>query len=154
MSASRASVPRVRRFRQGDWDEWLRMSMALFPNTGPEDHEGDMRRFVARDDAAVFVAERPDGTPCGYVEVGARPYVDGCDSSPVGYIEAWWVDEDVRRSGYGRALLTAAEDWARSQGYTEMGSDALLDNTLSHAAHRGSGYEEVDRVVQFRKRLR
>ena len=154
MSASRAPAPQVRRFRQGDWDEWLRMSMSLFPHTGPEDHEGDMRPFIERDDAAVFIAERPDGTVCGYVEVGTRPYVDGCDSSPVGYIEAWWVDEDVRRTGYGRALLTAAEDWARSQGYTEMGSDALLDNTLSHQAHRASGYEEVDRVVQFRKRLR
>jgi aminoglycoside 6'-N-acetyltransferase I len=129
------------------------MSMSLFPHTGPEDHEGDMRRLLERDDAAVFIAERPDGTPCGYVEVGSRPYVDGCDTSPVGYIEAWWVDPDVRRAGYGRALLSAAEDWARSRGYTEMGSDALLDNTVSHEAHRRNGYEEVDRVVQFRKSL-
>ena len=153
MSDTRFPAPRVRRFRESDWQAWLRMSLSLFPNTGPEDHEGDMRRLVERDDAAVFIAERPDGTACGYVEVGSRPYVDGCETSPVGYLEAWWVDPDVRRAGYGRALLSAAEDWARSRGYTEMGSDALLDNSVSHEAHRRSGYEEVDRVVQFRKKL-
>ena len=129
------------------------MSLALFPRTGPEDHEGDMRQLLARDDAAVFVAERPNGSVCGYVEVGSRPYADGCATSPVGYIEAWWVDPDVRRSGCGRALLAAAEEWARSRGYREMASDALLDNVVSHEAHRRSGYEEVDRVVQFRKAL-
>jgi hypothetical protein len=34
-----------------------------------------------------------------------------------------------------------------------MASDALLDNEISHAAHRRAGCEEVDRVVQFRKDL-
>ena len=151
MTGKQRAAPRVRQFRERDRAEWLRMSMSLFPQTGPEDHEGDMQRLLERQDAAVFIAERPDGSVCGYVEVGSRPYVDGCDTSPVGYIEAWWVDPDVRRGGYGRALLTAAEEWARAQGYTEMGSDALLDNVVSHEAHKRSGYEEVDRVVQFRK---
>lgn len=153
MSAAQESAPNVRRFRESDWGDWLRMSMSLFPNTGHEDHEGDMRRLLERADAAVFIAERPDGTICGYVEVGSRPYVDGCETSPVGYIEAWWVDPDVRRAGVGRALLAAAEEWARGRGYAEMGSDALLDNIASHEAHRRSGYEEVDRIVQFRKPL-
>jgi len=144
---------RVRAYRDADWSEWLRLSQALFPHSGPEEHEPDMRRFRERDDAAVFIAERPDGSVCGYVEVGARPYVDGCDTSPVGYIEAWYVDADMRRDGYGRALLQAAEQWARGRGYREMGSDALLDNTVSHQAHERSGYVEVDRVVQFRKIL-
>jgi aminoglycoside 6'-N-acetyltransferase I len=71
----------------------------------------------------------------------------------VGYIEAWYVDPDARRIGLGRALLAAAEAWARERGYQEMASDALLDNDVSHAAHRRLGYQEVDRVVQFRKNL-
>ena len=64
------------------------------------------------------------------------------------------LDPDVRRTGLGRSLLCAAEDWARSMGYTEMASDALIDNDVSHAAHKRSGYEEVDRVVTYRKSLR
>lgn len=145
---------RVREFQDSDWDEWRRMDQTLFPeNEFADDLEADMRAFLARDDATVFMAERPDGSVCGYVEVGSRAYADGCRSSPVGYIEAWYVDPDVRRSGYGRALLAAAETWARARGYTEMGSDARLDNRISINAHENSGYTEVDRIVQFRKSL-
>jgi aminoglycoside 6'-N-acetyltransferase I len=144
---------RIREFQESDWDEWRRMDLALFPDNEFEDVEADMRALLARPDAAVFIAARPDGLSCGYVEVGARAYADGCRSSPVAYIEAWYVDPDVRRSGYGRALLAAAEEWARGRGYTEMGSDALLDNNVSLEAHMRSGYEVVDRIVQFRKSL-
>ncbi len=129
------------------------MSSALFFEYLADELAPDMREFRARSDADVFVAEREDGSIAGFVEVGARPYADGCDTSPVAYIEAWYVDPDVRRSGYGRALLAAAEEWARANGYREMASDASLDNPVSHAAHLRAGYEEVDRVVQFRKDL-
>ena len=129
------------------------MSRELFSADMIESDEAEMRSTLARPDAAVFVLERDNGGLAGYVEVGARSIVDGCLSSPVGYIEAWFIDADVRRNGHGRALLEAAEKWARSQGYTEMGSDALLWNEVSHAAHKASGYEEVDRVVTFRKSL-
>jgi aminoglycoside 6'-N-acetyltransferase I len=143
----------VRPFADADWSEWLRMSLALFPRDAADDLEQGMREFRARSDAQVFIAERPNGSIAGFVEAGSRPYADGCATSPVGYVEAWYVDPDVRRAGYGRALLRAAEDWARAQGYREMASDARLDNHVSHAAHQRSGYVEVDRVVQFRKDL-
>ena len=129
------------------------MSVALFPDYTADDLAKGMREFRARSDGEVFVAEREDGSVAGFVEVGSRPYADGCETSPVGYIEALYVDPDVRRSGYGRDLLKAAENWARGRGYHEMASDALLDNEISHAAHYRAGYEEVDRVVQFRKGL-
>lgn len=129
------------------------MSRELFSSDIVQADEVEMRGTLARPDAAVFVLERDDGGLAGYVEVGARSIVDGCHSSPVGYIEAWFVDAGVRRNGHGRALLEAAEAWARLQGYIEMGSDALLGNEASHAAHKASGYEEVDRVVTFRKSL-
>src|SRR5688572_31115895 len=145
---------RIRPIESRDWADWRRMSEALLPDEPPEEYEPEMRTLLQCDDAAVFVAERPDGSVCGYVEVGARAYADGCRSSPVGYIEAWYVDPDVRRSGYGRALLAAAEEWARGQGYTEMASDARLDNTVSINAHENSGYEVVDRVIQFRRPLK
>lgn len=145
---------RVREFQDSDWDEWRRMDQALFPdNEFEDDLEADMRALLARPDAAVFIAERSDGSVCGYVEVGGRAYADGCRSSPVGYIEAWYVDPDVRRSGYGRALLAAAEEWARGRGYTEMASDARLGNIVSINAHENSGYHVIDRIVQFRKPL-
>jgi GNAT superfamily N-acetyltransferase/catechol 2,3-dioxygenase-like lactoylglutathione lyase family enzyme len=129
------------------------MNRALFPGLTLESDEAEMRATVARSDAQVFVLDRGEGRLAGYVEVGERSIADGCESSPVGYIEAWYVDPDVRRSGNGRALLEAAEDWARQRGRAEMASDALIDNEVSHVAHRQSGYEEVDRQVTYRKSL-
>jgi aminoglycoside 6'-N-acetyltransferase I len=147
-------VTPVRRFRESDWDELSRLSVGLFPDEDPDDLDRHNRSLLTREDAELFVAERPNGSLCGFVEAGTRPYVDGCDTSPVGYIEAWYVDADMRRSGVGRALLSAAERWAIDRGYTEMGSDATLDNIVSHRAHIASGYAETDRIVQFRKDLK
>ena len=129
------------------------MRLALWPDETSAEHEAGMTAWLARRDAAVIVAERAVGSLCGFIEVGARSVADGCDSSPVGYIEGWYVDADVRLTGVGRALVAAAEDWARSSGYAEMGSDALLDNIVSHDAHKRLGYTEVDRQVTFRKSL-
>lgn len=129
------------------------MRMALWPDEADVGTADDMRAWTDRDDTAVLVAERRPGSLGGFVEVGTRPYAEGCLTSPVGYIEGWYVDADVRRHGVGRALLAAAEDWARARGLTEMASDALLDNTVSHEAHRRSGYAEVERIVTYRKSL-
>ena len=145
----------IRPLQDADWQEWLRMNVALFPEYEPADLEKGMRDVREVGAAEVFVAERDGGAGrlAGFVEVGTRPYAEGCDTSPVGYVEAWFVDADMRRSGVGRALLAAGEDWARSRGLTEMASDALLVNTLSHTAHEHSGYTETERIVCFRKPL-
>src|SRR6266404_7725203 len=144
---------KVRAYRDADWADWLRLSLALFPEYSAEVLEPGMREHRARSDAEVFVAEWEDGSVAGFVEVGARQYADGCDTSPVGYIEAWYVEPDARLKGYGRALLSAAENWARSRGYREIASDAQLNNEISYEAHRKAGYAEVDRIIQFRKAL-
>jgi aminoglycoside 6'-N-acetyltransferase I len=129
------------------------MSHGLFPQEPREELERGMRDTLANPAAGVFIAVRDDASPCGFVEVGERSYAEGCETSPVAYIEAWYVDPDLRRRGVGRALLAAAEDWARARGHTEIASDAVLDNVVSHNAHVRSGYTEVERIVVFRKSL-
>ena len=140
---------RIREYKKADRRAYQQLREKLWPDCSDADNDS----WFARDDATTFVAERPDGSLCGFVEVGSRPYAEGCESSPVGYIEGWWVDADVRKRGVGRALIEAAEQWARSKGYTEMGSDALIDNRVSHASHQALGYSEVERLVMFRKSL-
>lgn len=63
------------------------------------------------------------------------------NTSPVGYIEGWYVDADLRAQGLGRALVRAAEDWAIAKGCVEMGSDTWLDNEVSYGAHLAIGSE-------------
>ncbi len=143
----------VREARPEDATEWLRMRNALVES---EDHAQEIPEFFANnwpEPFAVFVVDRGNGSLAGFVEVGTRPYAEGCDSSPVGYLEMWFVDEDVRRAGVGAMLVRAAEDWARSAGCAEMASDALIDNEVSFHAHHALGYTEVERIVCFRKKL-
>ena len=67
--------------------------------------------------------------------------------------EGWYVVGEARHSGIGRRLLSAAEDWARSNGCVEMASDTWIDNELSQTCHEALGFEVVDRCVHYRKAL-
>lgn len=139
----------LRAFTAPDRAEWGRMRTALWP----DQTESDMASWLARPDAVTFVAVRPDGRLCGFIEAGTRSYAEGCRSTPVPYVEGWYVDRDVRRSGIGTALVNAVEAWARAQGFRELASDADLANAPSQAAHRRLGFKEVDRAVHYRKLL-
>jgi aminoglycoside 6'-N-acetyltransferase I len=68
-------------------------------------------------------------------------------------VESWYMDADARRRGIGRALLAAAEAWAREHGYAEIASDTQLDNATSERLHGRYGFEEVERTIHFRKAL-
>ncbi|MFO7682424.1 MAG: GNAT family N-acetyltransferase [Chloroflexota bacterium] len=137
-----------------DWREWLRLRQALWPEETDAPHLAEMAELAANlDTQPVFVAERPFGSLGGFVEAGLRSYAAGCDTTPVPYIEGWYVDPDLRQQGVGRRLIDAVEEWARAQGYYEIASDAELHNTLSHQAHAALGFEEVERTVSFRKPL-
>lgn len=52
-----------------------------------------------------------------------------------------------------RRAIPGLDRWARDHGYAELASDALLDNSVSHAAHQALGFEVVERSVHFRKPL-
>ena len=145
---------KIRPVVAGDRTEWIRMRSALWPDS-PGDHPPEIDQFfTTRDNTlATFVAEDEHGAIRGFIEAGTRPYAEGCLSSPVGYIEGWWVDPDYRRMGVGSALVAAAESWARALGLTEMASDADVANSVSEAAHLGLGYREAQRIVCFCKVL-
>jgi aminoglycoside 6'-N-acetyltransferase I len=101
---------------------------------------------------AAFVAEE-EGELVGLVEVSLRPYAEGCETSPVGYLEGLYVIPAFRKRGIARLLVQEAEAWARAQGCREMASDAELTNLLGQEVHRRLGYEETERLVCFRKTL-
>lgn len=129
------------------------MRLALWPDADVAELRAEA---LAWDEAngVALIAFDDDGRAIGLAEVMLRHhYVNGTDSSPVGFLEAWYVDTEHRGRGIGRALIAAVEAWTRERGCSELASDALLDNTGSHTAHAACGFEETERVVYFRKVL-
>jgi aminoglycoside 6'-N-acetyltransferase I len=143
----------IRRATHEDKPDWLRMRQQLWPEAPIEYLNFDLDDKLANPDYAVFVALGTDGKPAAFIEAGLRPCAEGCETSPVGYIEAWYVDEPTRGQKLGRELVSLAEQWARQKGCTEMASDTWLDNGASIAAHLKLGYQEAERLVHFVKRL-
>jgi aminoglycoside 6'-N-acetyltransferase I len=136
-----------------DRGEWLRMRCLLYADGTREELAGELDGWLAGGNAAI-VCEREAGGLQGFVEVSIRNYAEGCATDRVGYVEGWYVDEDRRQQGVGRALIAAAEGWARAQGCTEMASDTQLTNESSRQAHERLGYKEVERAIHFMKPLK
>jgi aminoglycoside 6'-N-acetyltransferase I len=143
----------IRRATPADKPEWLRMRQGLWPEALLDYLSLDLDDLLNDSDAGIFVASDSQGQLIGFVEAGLRDYGEGCDTSPVGYIEAWYVDPHVRGQKLGRDLVHTAEQWAREKGCTEMASDTWLENDASIEAHKKLGYWEVERLVHFVKRL-
>jgi aminoglycoside 6'-N-acetyltransferase I len=142
----------IRQAKPEDKHEWLRMRRLLWPDS--DETLADLDQILANAaEQPVFIALRADQRPGGFLEGGTRNYADGCETSPVGYIEGWYVDEDLRRQGVGGALVRAMEGWTREKGLTEIASDTWLDNETSISAHKSLGYVEMERLVVFAKKL-
>jgi aminoglycoside 6'-N-acetyltransferase I len=149
----RGSVMHIRPVQPPDRAEWLRMRLQLWGATA-EEHSHEIDAYFATPQRGVtFVVESTGGGLCGFIEVSLRNYAEGCTTSPVAYIEGWYIDEENRRRTLGSRLVQAAEAWARRQELQEIASDTQIDNTVSIHAHTALGYEEVERIVCFRKAL-
>jgi aminoglycoside 6'-N-acetyltransferase I len=145
---------RIRRMTKSDAGDWLRMRTALWPGS-ETDHAKEIEAFFERGVPtldAVLLAEDA-GSATGFAELSIRLYAEGCHSGRVAYLEGWYVEPHVRRRGIGAALVAAAQHWGREQECTELASDTELGNDGSAAAHRALGFDEVERIICYRKPL-
>ncbi len=145
----------IRPVQQADSKEWLRMRMALWPESTPEKELGEIVHFFGSPPLpplpellVAFVAVRPDGGLCGLAEGSIHSSAPGCSADRIGFLEAWYVDPDCRGLGLGARLANAIEDWARSEGCREMASDTNPSYPLSPGAHAALGYAEVAHSVE------
>jgi aminoglycoside 6'-N-acetyltransferase I len=147
---------RVRHARAADLESWAAMRQALWPDESPGELRGEAAKFFTGGDTllrAVLLAETSDGTVAGFAELSLRPYAEDCRTSPVAFLEGWYVTPPLRRRGVGRVLVAAAEEWARAQGCSELASDTQFDNTLSIRAHQALGFQDAGALRCFRKDL-
>ena len=103
---------------------------------------------------SAFFVKHEGNMPVGFAQCGLRTdYVEGTESSPVGYLEGIFVKNEYRNNGYAKELLCACENWARAMGCTEFASDCELNNIGSLKFHIAMGFDEANRIICFKKRL-
>ncbi|MCA1659309.1 MAG: GNAT family N-acetyltransferase [Verrucomicrobiaceae bacterium] len=144
---------KIRKAKDADREEWFRMRTELWPDSTGDRHELEIEQLI-ESGGVVFVAEGEGGALRGFVEVSIRrDHVPGASSTPIPYIEGWYVDVASRGQGMGARLVRAAEDWARDRAFHEIASDAVIDNEDSIRAHAALGFRETSREVHFIKAL-
>ena len=129
------------------------LAAKLWPGHETKELADGFAGLVNSGDAACFLACEDDRA-IGFAQCQLRhDYVEGTETSPVGYLEGVFVKADSRRKGGGRRLLAACEAWAREQGCAEFASDCELENAESLRFHLHAGFAEANRIICFRKDL-
>lgn len=130
-----------------------KLACCLWPAHTTEEMQADLAQLMKKADIVYFLAFI-DQAAVGFAQCQLRrDYVEGTDSSPVGYLEGIYVAKVHRHKGIARDLLHACENWAKAQGCSEFASDCELTNTESLQFHLNVGFQEANRIICFTKKL-
>ncbi|GGN17951.1 MULTISPECIES: GNAT family N-acetyltransferase [Marinomonas] len=132
-------LPAIKDISQGEVDAFFQGN-----DSNQENISNVKEVLVALDDSQKMV---------GFIELNLRNNVPGSSQQTTPYIEAWFVSPDCQGQGIGKALIHAAEEWAKQQGFQELGSDAPITNEKSVNLHKQLGFNEIERVVCLLKVL-
>lgn len=145
----------IRRMMLADKDRWAGMRAALWPNDPIGDHRDEITDLLQSDQPYhAYLALSQAQEPVGFAELSMRTYANGCTERPVPFLEGIWVAPAHRHKGVGGQLIATIERDLHAQGFSELCSDAEIENSLSHNAHKAWGFEETERVIYFRKALK
>ena len=143
----------IRKAETKDLPILAELACQLWPDHAVEEMRSEFADMIAKPDAAFFLAYAEE-TAIGFAQCQLRhDYMEGTDSSPVGYLEGIYVADEYRQQGVARELLSACEGWAKEKGCTEFASDCELENTQSLQFHLNVGFEEANRYICFTKKL-
>ena len=143
----------IREAKIQDLPTLAELSCKLWPHHTAEEMLAEYSTGIANPEAAFFLAYAEE-IAIGFAQCQLRhDYVEGTESSPVGYLEGIYVADESRKQGVARELLSACESWAKAKGCTEFASDCELDNTHSLRFHLNVGFEEANRIICFTKKL-
>ena len=114
----------------------------------------EMFENLIQSDKAICFIKYVDNIAVGFAQCQIRTdYVEGTETSPVGYLEGIFVVETYRHNGYAKELLKECEKWAKEKKCTEFASDCALDNIDSFKFHMAMGFEEANRIICFKKNI-
>ena len=143
----------IRKAENKDLSKLTELACQLWPDNAVEEMREELAESISKPDAVFFLAYAEE-TAIGFAQCQLRcDYVEGTDSSPVGYLEGIYVADGYRKQGIAKGLLDACESWAKDKGCTEFASDCELDNVRSLHFHLRMGFQEANRIICFTKRL-
>lgn len=143
----------VQRATKDDSRILAEMAVQMWDDNTTDELEAEFKETLNCEHSAFFI-KYANGMPIGFAQCGLRTdYVEGTDTSPVGYLEGIFVKLNYRKNGYAKELLFACEMWAKDMGCTEFASDCEIDNIGSLKFHMAMGFDEANRIICFRKTL-
>ena len=143
----------IRKVRSSDRESWKGMRKALWPDCPESRHELEMNQIFSHH-GIIFVAESSSQGLVGFAEISIRrDHVEGTTTTPIPYLEGWYVYPVFRGQGIGKALIGATEDFALQSGFTELASDTEVNNHKGIEMHIHLGFREIERTVHFLKSL-
>lgn len=143
----------IRQATTDDMTALAELACRLWPHHTAKELQVEFAEILCKHDAAAFLACREE-LAVGFAQCQLRrDYVEGAESSPVGYLEGIFVAEEVRKQGIAKDLLSACEHWAKERGCIEFASDCELDNVQSLRFHLNVGFCEANRIICFTKKL-
>lgn len=130
------------------------LALLLWPSHTLEELTIEMSEIISQAESIIFLAYL-DNAAVGFAQCQLRhDYVEGTDSSPVGYLEGIFVKAAYRQHGIAKRMVSACEAWAKSKGCREFASDCELENKESLAMHLKLGFIEANRIICFKKDLK
>ena len=144
---------RIKKASDQDIKDITQLALLLWPTEDLKALQKEMHHYPSDSKAELFICEA-DNQVVGFAHVQLRyDYVEGTESSPVGYLEGIYVKEDYRTKGIGKDLVCVCEDWARFMDAKEFASDVELTNETSAHFHHSLGFKEVNRIICYAKKL-
>lgn len=129
------------------------LAVQMWDSATKAELEADFSKAISSKTGVCFIKYLEE-VPIGFAQCCLRSdYVEGTNSSPVGYLEGVFVEEVHRNKGYAKELLMACEQWAKDMGCSEFASDCELTNENSLKIHLAMGFEEANRIICFRKSI-
>lgn len=130
-----------------------KLAIQMWEDNTVEDLAKEFTEMTESDESVIFLLVEDD-QPIGFAQCQLRhDYVEGTDSSPVGYLEGIYVAQKYRKKGFAKQLLDRCEAWAKEKGCVEFASDCELNNDISLAFHLKMGFAEANRIICFTKEL-
>jgi len=130
-----------------------KLAIQMWEDNSIEGLTEEFIELIEKDDVQIFI-KFVENKAVGFAQCQLRyDYVEGTETSPVGYLEGIFVEEEYRGKGYAKELLSECQKWAKENGCLEFASDCELDNATSLKFHMAMGFEEANRIICFTKKL-